>query len=69
MTTFDFKYFVPKFKTVFINSSQQTSFVNVLQICLIMLNAIIYRGHYFYFTVSHWYLLISGVENKDGNQG
>ena len=54
VTSFNFKYFVPKFKTVFINYSPQTSFVNnVLQICLIMLNVIIYRGHYFYFTVSH----------------
>ena len=42
VTSFDFKYFVPKFKTAFINYSPQTSFVNnVLQICLIMLNVIL----------------------------
>ena len=69
VTSFDFKYLVLKLKTVFINFSPQTSFVNVLQICLIMLNVIIYRAHYFYFSVSHWYLIVSGVENNDGNQG
>ena len=66
VTSFNFKYFVPKFKTVFINYSPQTSFVNnVLQ----MFNNV--ECYYIQRSLLLFYCFpqVLVLRKNDGNQG